>query len=122
MHRTKTIVYLFAVFLALSLSVPGALAQEKQEKNEAKSKSVTLTGCLQKGDEADEFSLAGDNGKSYELVSKKVALKDHIGHKVTVTGRAKVEESEADEKKEEGEGWSGQIRVTSLKMVSTSCK
>lgn len=56
-----------------------------------------------------------------------VDLGKHVGHKVTVTGTFKAEsyekekgEKEANEKKEAPEA--GDIRVTSLKMVSDSCK
>jgi len=37
--------------------------------SQAKSASgkTTVTGCLQKGDEPDEFSLTGEDGKTYGL-------------------------------------------------------
>lgn len=76
---------------------------------------MSVTGCLQKGDEAGEFSIS-ENGKTYGLRSKAVKLGDHLGHKVTVTGRFKPEKHEAEKGKEAGD-----ITVTSLKMVSTSC-
>ena len=85
------------------------------------------TGCLQKGDEADEFSITGEDGKTYGLRSSAVDLSKHLGHKVTVTGTLKAEsyekekeETEEHEKKEAAEA--GDIRVTNLKMVSDSCK
>jgi hypothetical protein len=96
---------------------------------EAKSASgkTTVTGCLQKGDEADEFSITGEDGKTYGLRSSAVDLSKHLGHKVTVTGTLKAEsyekekgEREEHEKKEAAEA--GDIRVTNLKMVSDSCK
>ena len=88
----------------------------------------TVTGCLQKGDEMGGYMIAGDNGKVWELHSKKVNLGEHVGHTVTVTG-AETNESkgdeakiEANEKKEYGDKEHGDIRVHSLKMVSDSCK
>src|SRR5438270_1993346 len=60
--------------------------------------SVTVTGCLQKGDEAGEFSITGENGKTYGLRSTAVKLADHVGHKVTVTGQAKPEKEAEKEK------------------------
>ena len=90
---------------------------------------TTVTGCLQKGDETDEFSITGEDGKTYGLRSSAVDLSKHLGHKVTVTGTLKAEsyekekekgESEEHEKKEAVEA--GDIRVTNLKMVSDSCK
>lgn len=97
------------------------------QKGEKKGGSKTVTGCLQKGDEADEFSLTGDDGKLYDLRSSAVKLADHVGHKVTVTGTFKPEsyekdEDEAKEKKENGKKEAGDIQVKSLKMVSDSCK
>ena len=95
--------------------------------NAAGKKDLTVTGCLQKGDEANEFSITGEDGKSYDLTSSSVELSKHVGHKVSVKGTFKAEsyakekrEKEANEKKEAPEA--GDIRVTSLKMVSESCK
>jgi hypothetical protein len=94
-----------------------------------KGKSMqTATGCLQKGDETGGFVLTGDNGKVWELHSKKVNLGEHVGHTVTVTGAATNESTadeakiDANEKKEYGEKEHGDLRVHSLKMVSDSCK
>ena len=46
------------------------------------------TGCLAKGDGSNEFKLTNVDGGSgeYELVGGK-DLKDHVGHKVEVTGK-----------------------------------
>ncbi len=101
---------------------PSGFAQAKSAGGK-----TTVTGCLQKGDEADEFSITGEDGKTYGLRSSAVDLSKHLGHKVTVTGTLKAEsyekekgESEEHEKKEAVEA--GDIRVTNLKMVSDSCK
>jgi hypothetical protein len=101
-----------------------AAPKENQEKSASQTK--TVTGCLQKGDQPDQFSITGEDGKSWDLRSSTVKLADHVGHQVTVTGsptrEAKAEEKKegqvenAAEKKELGE-----LRVTSLKMVSQSC-
>jgi opacity protein-like surface antigen len=99
-------------------------AQENQEKSAGQTQ--TVTGCLQKGDEADEFSITGEDGKSWELRSSTVKLAQHVGHKVTVSGPV-TRESKAEEKKEgevekaAGKREYGELRVTSLKMVSSSC-
>jgi hypothetical protein len=37
-------------------------------------------------DSAKEFMLTGDDGSTWEVRSDKVALADHVGHKVTATG------------------------------------
>ncbi len=113
--RHKTMIgYLLGVFLVFTLFSFSGLARQEKAK-ESKGKTITVTGCLQKGDEENEFAIS-EGGKKYELTSSRVALKDHIGHTVTVTGGVR------SEKGEEAEGWAGQITVTSLKMISTSCK
>ena len=100
-------------------------APEKQEKKAA-NHTRTVTGCLQKGDEPDEFSIVGEDGKSWDLRSSAVKLDQHVGHKVTVTGPI-TRESKAEEKKEgevekaSGKAEYGELRVTSLKMVSETC-
>lgn len=92
---------------------------------------VTVTGCLQKGDSPDEFAITAKNGKTWELRSKTVKLDEHVGHTVTVTGvrhheskaeEAKEEKTEGKESKEAEAKEAGDLRVTSLKMVSESCK
>ena len=123
MNRLARFVILAAISLVLGFYVtPAGFAQTKSAGQKA-----TVTGCLQKGDEPDEFSIAGEDGKTYGLRSSAVDLSKHLGHKVTVTGNLKAEsyekekgEREEHEKKEAAEA--GDIRVTNLKMVSDSCK
>jgi len=125
MNRLGRFFILVAVSLALGLYVtPAGLAQAKAGGK------ATVTGCLQKGDEADEFSITGEDGKTYGLRSSAVDLSKHLGHKVTVTGTLKAESAESNEK-EKGESEEhekketaevGDIRVTNLKMVSETCK
>jgi len=101
-----------------------AAPQENQEKSASQTK--TVTGCLQKGDQPDQFSITGEDGKSWELRSSTVKLADHVGHQVTVTG-SPTREAKAEEKKEgqvekaAGKEELGELRVTSLNMVSQSC-
>lgn len=95
-----------------------AQAQNPPSKHEKTHGTVTVTGCLQKGDEAGEFSITGEDGKMYGLRSTSVKLEDHLGHKVTVTGHAKAE-SKAE--KEKGSKEAADLTVTDLKMISTTC-
>ncbi len=123
MNRLARFVILAAISLVLGFYVtPAGFAHAKSAGQKA-----TVTGCLQKGDEPDEFSIAGEDGKTYGLRSSAVDLSKHLGHKVTVTGNLKAEsyekekgEREEHEKKEAAEA--GDIRVTNLKTVSDSCK
>jgi len=110
---------LFAL-LAMSFVVLNLPAQENQSKSPGK--VVTVTGCLQKGDEAGEYSITAEDGKRYGLRSKTVGLAKHVGHKVTVTGTQMREEKEEKEEKEAGNGEYADLRVTSLKMISEGCK
>ena len=111
--------------LCLSLCPVALIAQTAAPEKKAE-KSQTVTGCLQKGDEAGEFSLKGDDGKTWGLRSTSVKLDQHIGHQVTVTGST-THETKAEEKKEgqvENAGSKTEyadLTVTSLKMVSESC-
>ena len=112
---------------ALALAVY-ATPIDQQER--AAAGNTTVTGCLQKGDEAGEYSITGQDGKTYGLRSKSVNLSKHLGHKVTVTGTLKPESEEnekneakghmSNEKKEAAEA--GDISVTSLKMISETCQ
>jgi hypothetical protein len=111
--------------VCLSLCPVALIAQTAAPEKKAE-KSQTVTGCLQKGDEAGEFSIKGEDGKTWGLRSTSVKLDQHIGHQVTVTGST-THETKAEEKKEgqvENAGSKmeyGDLTVTSLKMVSESC-
>jgi hypothetical protein len=111
--------------LALLVSLT-ALAQDATKPSDDQSKTKAVTGCLQKGDQADLFSITGEDGKSWDLRSSTVKLADHVGHQVTVTGsptrEAKAEEKKAGqvENAARKEGL-GELRVTDLKMVSPGC-
>ena len=114
-----------SIVLALLMSLT-ALAQDTTKPSDDQSTTKAVTGCLQKGDQADQFSITGEDGKSWDLRSSTVKLADHVGHQVTVTG-SPTREAKAEEKKEgqvenaaRKEGL-GELRVTDLKMVSPSC-
>ena len=111
---------LFGVILFFSIAVY-AFALPANAQQEGKKASTTVTGCLKEADEADVFAISNENGKNYELVSRNIKLSAHVGHKVRVTGTLIEEESEEQER-EASEGWAGKIYVTSLKMVSGTCK
>ena len=103
-------------------------APEKQAEKPVKG-TMTVTGCLQKGDETGEFSIAGEDGKLWGLRSSTIKLEDHLGHKVTVAGTASAEsKAEAKTEKKDGDvvnaGQKEEYRdlsVSSLKMISDTC-
>jgi hypothetical protein len=117
--NTKVVVWLIPILL-LILCPLAASAQQNM------SKTNSVTGCLQKGVETGGFYIAGEDGTIWELSGKVDAA--HIGHKVTVNGhalhRTKVEEAKfADNEKQEGNGKPvADFQVSSLKMISDSCK
>jgi hypothetical protein len=94
-------------------------------------KTRTLTGCLQKGDDAKEYKLTTAKGGTWEIKSDTVKLADHVAHTVTITGvvsnatlhgakeDAKAEAKEHGMDKDSTEH--GHMTVTDLKMVSDSC-
>ena len=123
MQNLVRLFILLAFVLALvAYGTPRASAQEKTAGGK-----TTVTGCLQKGDEPGEYSITGEDGKTYGLRSRAVKLSEHLGHKVTVTGTLRAESAEKEkgeaaehEKKEATEA--GDIRVAGLKMVSDKCQ
>jgi hypothetical protein len=91
-----------------------------------------VTGCLSKGDSANEFLLTGNDGSTWEVRSSKVALAEHVGHTVTATGVVSnaamhnMKEDAKDAAKDSGATKTndehGHLTVTQVKMVSDSCK
>ena len=124
-HRIAKLAFWLIPILCLSLCPVALIAQTAAPEKKAE-KSQTVTGCLQKGDEAGEFSIKGEDGKTWGLRSTSVKLDQHIGHQVTVTGST-THETKAEEKKEgqvENAGSKTEyadLTVTSLKMISESC-
>src|SRR5438105_1180271 len=77
--------------LAIALIHPtGVVSAKSADRNPA-----TVTGCLAQGDEANEFSIKGEDGKTYGLRSSNVKLSEHLNHKVTVTGKVTSEKAKA---------------------------
>jgi SH3 domain-containing YSC84-like protein 1 len=115
---------------AKAQAVAGGKAEAKSEARSEAKENLTVTGCLQKGDGAGEFSIVAGDGKTWELHSNSINLDNHLGHTVTVTG-PRTHESEAQEKAEEkregvvkasSKEEYADLAVTSLKMVSETCK
>src|SRR5258707_12155197 len=89
--------YVLACVLALGLGSLAWTAQEDQTKTKG-GKSVTVTGCLQNGDEAGEDSITGEDGKRSGVRSKSVDLSKLLGHMATVRGTRMREENEEKKK------------------------
>ena len=120
-------------FLALFMfSATAGLATARDTTKTTHKKTRTLSGCLQKGDETNEYRLTTAKGATWEIKSDTLKLGDHVGHTVTLTGvvsNAKMhgmKEDAKDEAKEHGMGKNstehGHMTVTNLTMVSDTCK
>jgi hypothetical protein len=83
-----------------------------------------VTGCLSGPNAEGAYELT--SGKHKVEVGGNDELKNHVGHKVTVTGEwasaADIGESQAAEKNEKGEKAEKHLKATSIKMVSESCE
>jgi len=60
-----------------------ALYAQDSMGDKSDSKMKTVTGCLQKGMEAGGYTLAGEDGKIWELSGKTAGMDKHVGHKVS---------------------------------------
>jgi len=121
--------FLAAIRGAKAQAVAAGKGEAKSEvKSEAK-ENVTVTGCLQRGGDAGEFSIIARDGKTWELHSTSIKLDNHLGHTVTVTGPRSHESKAQEQAEEKREGVVkasskeeyGNLAVTSLKMVSETC-
>ena len=111
--------------LALAVLSTSAIGKSKSDIRD-------VTGCLSKGDSANEFVLSGDDGSMWEVKSSRVNLGKHVGHTVTLTGvvsHAMMHNMKEDAKdvatdtgaaKKNNEH--GHLKVTNVKMVSASCR
>jgi hypothetical protein len=126
--RLKIAVTVVALLGFLSFAGP---AKTQDTTKTTHKKTRILTGCLEKGDDANEYRLTTAKGATWEIKSDIVKLGDHVAHTVTITGVVSnatlhgAKEDAKAEAKEHGMGKSstehGHITVTHLKMVSDSC-
>jgi hypothetical protein len=115
-----------ATGLAGLIFVCGTLMANAQDTDKSHAKSRSITGCLQNGDNSKEYKLIAKDGGRWDLKSDSVNMSEHVGHMVKVTGV--VSNATAHNMKEDIKGAvgkdsneTGDLTVTNLKMVSTSC-
>lgn len=104
---------IFGILIALTLA---AAAQAQQTAP----KEHSMTGCLQKAPD-DMYILTdveGKGPKTVGIISSTPNLAPHVGHKIEVTGTA-VPAAEAE--KENAPKAPHYMRLTAIKMISTSC-
>jgi len=121
-----------SAILGLILLGGAALATAATKHSTA---GITLTGCLQKGDEPNTFLLTNATGTGakadrWELIGAPASLKmsDHVGHKVEVSGHAvgagaaaKKEGKKGAKTEKAEEAGEHHLQVRSLKHVSPTC-
>ena len=125
--------YRIAFTLAAALVLGGALTASAATSPRAHV-AENVTGCLQKGDKPDTYKLVGKDGKSWDVMSKKISLAGHVGHTVTLTGdmmnsgMSKMKDTSmskmgmGDSSKMSGMSMSsGSMNVTAMTMVSATC-
>ena len=121
-----------AVLIFVMFTGTACLATAQDATKTTHKKTRTLTGCLQKADDAKEYNLTTKEGGTWEVKSDSVKLAPHVGHTVTITGVVSnatlhgVKEDAKAEAKEHGVDKDstehGHMTVTNAKMVSDSCK
>ncbi len=114
---------------------PAARATGPAHAGAGAAQGDTVTGCLQRGQSPDRFTLATKDGKTYMLAGSPSQLSGHVGHTVSVVGSPGAMEGGevatrdtngmsgmSDSTKKGGTTMSaGMLNVTSVKMVAPSC-
>src|SRR6266436_4033823 len=130
---TTKLIRLVMCLVLVGLTASWVIAQEGTS-DKSKGDVRTVTGCLSKGDSADEFVLTGNDGSTWEVRNSKsgVDLSKHVGHTVTATGvvsHAKMHNMKEDSKemaKDSGmkkdSTEHGHLKITDVQMVSDSCQ
>jgi len=116
------------------LTASWAVAQSETSDSKSKSDVRTVTGCLTKGDSADEFVLTGNDGSTWEVRGSKsgVDLASQVGQTDYATGVVshamahKMKEDAKDAAKDTGMKKNntehGHLKITDVQMVSESCQ
>jgi hypothetical protein len=85
-------------------------------------KEHSMTGCLQKGVEANTYIVSdveGNGPKTIGIVSSSADLAPHVGHKIQVTGTAvPAKEAEMDKNIPKAPHY---MKLTAVKMISATC-
>jgi hypothetical protein len=120
-----------AVTLGLGLFFASSATLFAQDEQKTTHKKVrTLSGCLQKGDSDKSYKLTDAKGDNWDIKSDAVALDEHVGHSVKVTGVVSnavahgAKEDAKEKAAEHGVGDAaehGHMTVTAVKMISESC-
>ncbi|MGA3319065.1 MAG: hypothetical protein ABSC64_21825 [Candidatus Korobacteraceae bacterium] len=125
------LVFSLALFVIVSLTrfVTGQDAKGSGSSNAADQNARTLTGCLQKGANANEFNLQAEDGGLWRVKGDSTQLALQVGHAVTLSGDTSSAETQsdetsvaADENAKVAHSNRHQITVTNLVQVSDGCQ
>jgi len=86
---------------------------------------VNVAGCLKKSGTSGGYYIADQNGRTWELTSKKVDLAKQVFHTVSVSGHpsagSTMREGESEQSQKPEGNQTFTLDVTELEMVSSSC-
>lgn len=108
-----------SIFAVLAFTCLLALGLCTQAQDAPKEHS--MTGCLRAGTAPNSFQLTDlEKGpKSVGIVSSEAKLAPHVGHKIEITGTGVAPaDAEADKNVPKSPHY---MKVTSVKMISTTC-
>ena len=127
--KLKIVTGLIALFVFAGAA---GLATAQDTTKTTHKKTRTLTGCLQKGEDVNEYNLTAKGGGTWEINSDSVKLDEHVGHTVKVVGVVSnatmhgMKEDAKEEMKEHGmdkrTAERGHMTDTHLTMVSDTCQ
>jgi hypothetical protein len=115
---------LMVATVAVSCTLAFGIVASAQDKPAPAAKEHTMTGCVQKGTAADTFVIANSEAKGPKtigIVESKENLTPHVGHTVAITG-TDVPAKEAESAKMKPSKADHYMKVSSVKMVSATCK
>jgi hypothetical protein len=101
--------------LLLTVQLVSSSAVRAQENTDESPHHVT--GCLRQGAAANIYTLTDEDGKTWDLRSRTVALAPHVGHTVTATGTIPKTDKSSDDNTPQNH-----LVVTAVKMVRNTCK
>jgi hypothetical protein len=112
------------LMLSCSFVFAAVLAAQDKPQDKPAAKEHTMTGCVQKGTAADTFVLTNTDAKGPKtigIIESKENLAPHVGHVIAITGMD-VPAKEAESAKPKPAKADHYMKVSSIKMVSTTCK
>ena len=112
--RFKDRPFALAILVLAALLVLSAAARAQENTDES---PHHVTGCLRQGAAANIYTLTDEDGKTWDLRSRTVALAPHVGHTVTATGTIPKTDKSSDDNTPQNH-----LVITAVKMVRNTCK